>query len=105
MTTPVHTRADVLERLRAIEAEIRGLGVLRLALFGSFARSEARPGSDVDVLVEFAPDQKSFDRFMRLCDLLEERLARRVDVVTTEALSPYIGPHILAEAQDVVRAA
>lgn len=105
MTTPVHTRADVLERLRAAETEILGFGVRRLALFGSFARSEARPDSDVDVLVEFAPDQKSFDRFMRLCDLLEERLARRVDVVTTEALSPYIGPHILAEAQDVVRAA
>lgn len=105
MITPVHTRADVLERLRAAEAEIRGLGVCRLALFGSFARSEPRPDSDVDVLVEFAPEQKSFDRFMRLCDLLEERLARRVDVVTPEALSPYIGPHILAEAQDVVRAA
>ena len=55
--------------------------------------------------MEFAPAQKSFDRFMRLCDLLEERPGRRVEVVTTEALSPFIGPHILAEAQDVVRAA
>ncbi|HEX2094160.1 MAG TPA: nucleotidyltransferase family protein [Longimicrobiaceae bacterium] len=95
----------MLARLREVEAEIRDLGVCRLALFGSFARSEAGPESDVDLLVEFAPEQKSFDRFMRLCDLLEERLARRVEVVTTEALSPYIGPHILAEAQDVVRAA
>jgi len=105
MITPVRTRSDVLERLREVEEEIRGLGVRRLALFGSFARSEAGPDSDVDLLVEFAPEQKSFDRFMRLYDLLEERLARRVEVVTTEALSPYIGPHILAEAQDVVRAA
>lgn len=102
---PVRTRADVLERIREAEEEIRGLGVRRLALFGSFLRSEAGPDSDVDLLVEFAPEQKSFKRFMRLCDLLEERLARRVEVVTTEALSPYIGPHILAEAEDVVRAA
>jgi predicted nucleotidyltransferase len=105
MVTPVSTRADVLERLREVEQEIRSLGVRRLALFGSFARSEAGPESDVDLLVQFAPGQKSFDRFMRLCDLLEERLARRVELVTTEALSPYIGPRILAEAQDVVRAA
>jgi hypothetical protein len=105
MITPVRSRADVLERIREAEAEIRDLGVRRLALFGSFARSEARADSDVDLLVEFAPGQKSFDRFTRLYDLLEERLARRVELVTMEALSPYIGPHILAEAEDVVPAA
>jgi len=105
MTPPVQTRTDVLERLAAAADEIRGLGVGRLALFGSFARSEPHGESDVDLLVEFAPMQKSFDAFMRLYDLLEERLGRRVELVTTEALSPYIGPRILAEAEDVVRAA
>jgi predicted nucleotidyltransferase len=59
----------------------------------------------VDLLVEFEPDQKSFDSFVRLCNLLEERLGRTVELVTTEGLSPYIGPHILAEAEDVVRVA
>lgn len=105
MNAPVCTRSDVINRLREIEAEIRALGVRRLALFGSFARSEPRPDSDVDVLVEFFPGEKSFDRFIDLCDLLEETLARHVEVVTMEALSPHIGPYILAEAQDVVRAA
>ncbi|HEX8361411.1 MAG TPA: nucleotidyltransferase family protein [Longimicrobium sp.] len=105
MNAPACTRAEVIDRLREAEAQIRGLGVRRLALFGSFARSEPRPDSDVDVLVEFSPGEKSFDRFMGLCDLLEETLARRVEVVTMEALSPHIRPHILAEAQDVVRAA
>lgn len=105
MLTPVDSRADVLERLSEAATEIRSLGVRRLALFGSFARSEERADSDVDLLVEFVPGQKSFDRFMRLYDLLEERLGRKVELVTTEALSPFIGPHILAEAEDVVRAA
>lgn len=105
MTTPVRSRADVLERLREAEAEIRSLGMHRLALFGSFVRSEPRADSDVDLLVELAPGEKSFERFNLLFDLLEERLARRVELVTTEALSPYIGPHILAEAEDVLRAA
>ena len=105
MPTPVDTRMDVFQRLADAAEEIRGLGVRRLALFGSFVRSEARPDSDVDLLVEFVPAQKTIDRFMHLYDLLEERLGRKVELVTMEALSPYIGPHILAEAEDVVRAA
>ena len=81
------------------------MGVVRLALFGSVLREEASPDSDIDLLVEFAPGAKSFDRFMALADLLEERLGRRVELVTIEALSPFIGPRILAEAKDVLRAA
>ena len=105
MDTDVLSRDEAISRLQTVETEIRRLGVRRLALFGSVARNAARPDSDVDLLVEFAPGQKTFDRFMSLADLLEERLGRRVELVTMEALSPYIGPHILAEATDVVRAA
>src|SRR3989304_1927544 len=79
------------------------LGVRRLALFGSVLRNEARSDSDVDLLVEFAPGQKSFDRFLALCDLLETLLGHPVELVTTEALSPFLGPPILAEAADVLR--
>ena len=75
------------------------------ALFGSVVRGEARPDSDVDLLVEFVPGQKSFDRFMALSDLLERLLGYSVELVTIESLSPFIGPHILAEAADVLRAA
>lgn len=81
---------------------VRSLAVLQ-TLFGSVARGEARPDSDVDVLVEFAPGQKNIDRFLTLAELLERVLQRPVELVTPEALSPYIGPHILAEATDVVR--
>jgi predicted nucleotidyltransferase len=99
------TRDEAMNRLQAAEAQIRALGVKRLALFGSVLRNEARPDSDVDLLVEFERGQKNFDRFLALADLLELLLERRVELVTTEALSPYIGPHILAEAADVLRAA
>jgi predicted nucleotidyltransferase len=105
MTRSAPTRDETIERLRAAEAEIRQLGVRRLSLFGSVARGEARPDSDVDLLVEFGPGQKSFDRFMALSDLLERLLGHPVELVTLEALSPFIGPHILAEATDVLRAA
>lgn len=94
-----------MRRLWQAEPHIRSLGVRRLALFGSVARNEAGPESDVDFLVEFASGQKTFDRFLALADFLEELLDHPVELVTPEALSPYIGPHILSEATDVLRAA
>jgi predicted nucleotidyltransferase len=99
------TREQTIERLVASEHEIRALGVARLALFGSVLRGDARPDSDIDLVVQFSPGAKSFHHFLALSELLEERLGRRVELVTTEALSPFLGPRILAEAQDVIRAA
>ena len=102
--TPL-TREQAVARLVASEAEIRALGVDRLALFGSVVRDEARPDSDVDLLVQFAPGAKTYARFFALSELLEARLGHRVEIVTLEALSPFLGPRILAEAHDVLRAA
>jgi predicted nucleotidyltransferase len=99
------TRDETIRRLQEAEPEIRRLGVRRLALFGSVLRDQAGPESDVDVLVEFAHGAKTFERLLALSELLEQRLGRRVEVVTTEALSPFLGPRILAEAEDVLRAA
>ena len=105
MGTKALTREQAVERLLASAPEIRALGVERLALFGSVLRNEARPDSDVDLLVRFAPGAKTFKHFLALCELLESRLGRHVELVTTEALSPFLGPRILAEAVDVLRAA
>jgi hypothetical protein len=81
------------------------MGVARLGLFGSFARDEANEDSDVDLLVEFAPGGKSYDRLLALADLLEEDLGRHVELVTPESLSRHIGPHILREVRYVSLAA
>jgi predicted nucleotidyltransferase len=105
MPSPVLNRVEAVQRLAACEEEIRALGVSRLALFGSVLRGQADAGSDVDLLVQFAPGAKTYDRFLALSELLERCLSRRVELVTTEALSPFIGPRILAEAEDVLRVA
>ena len=105
MTPPVLDRTDALERLAACTDQVRALGVVRLALFGSVLRGEATVDSDVDLLVQFLPGAKSYTRFLALSELLEAQLGRPVELVTFEALSPIIGPRILAEAQDVLRAA
>ncbi len=99
------SRLDAIQRMTALEPELRRHGVRRLALFGSVLRNEAREDSDVDLLVEFAPGAKSFGRFMVVADLLETALGHPVELVTTESLSRFIGPRILAEAEDVIRAA
>lgn len=105
MTTTILTRADVEASVAAARPEILRLGVQRLALFGSVQRNEARCDSDVDVLVEFAAGQKTFDHLLALGELLEGVLGHRVELVTIESLSPYLRPYILTEAQDVLRAA
>jgi predicted nucleotidyltransferase len=98
-------RADVESRVAEAQPDIVALGVRRLALFGSVRRDAAGVGSDVDFLVEFAPGEKSYDHLLDLGDLLERILGHPVELVTPEFLSPYLRPHILADAVDVLRAA
>ncbi|MCL5280122.1 MAG: nucleotidyltransferase family protein [Planctomycetes bacterium] len=105
MADAVQIKAGVIRAILANQSAIRSLGVSRLGLFGSFARDEARADSDVDVLVEFAPGQKTFDHFIGLSFLLEEVLGRRVELITPESLSPHIGPYILKEVEYVSVAA
>lgn len=105
MDTRTLTKKQVSERVEHARARIEALGVRRLALFGSVVRGQARPDSDVDLLVQFDPEQKTLDNFMALVFLLEELLKHRIELVTTESLSPYIGPKILREAEDVLLAA
>ena len=94
----VSTKAQVLSLLEAHQQELQGFGVKRYGIFGSFARDTAiHQQSDVDMLVVFDPNQKTFDNFMHLSFFLEDLFGRSVDLITVESLSPYIGPRILDE--------
>jgi hypothetical protein len=97
----VQTKEDVLSALQSQEGRLREFGVKRCGVFGSFVSGYSASHSDVDVLVEFEPEKKTFDNFIHLAFFLEDLLGRRVDLVTLEALSPYIGPHILREVEYV----
>ncbi len=93
------TKQNILEILHQNRIRLRRLGVSRIGLFGSFVRGEQHPGSDIDLLVEFETGKKSFDVFMGLCFFLEEILEHKVEVITLESLSPYLGPYILQEVE------
>lgn len=105
MQTTINTKQDILNALHQNQSRLRALGVSRIGLFGSFVRGEQRPESDIDLLVEFEPNKKSFDVFMELSFFLEDLLQHRIELVTRESLSPYIGPHILKEVEYAALAA
>jgi predicted nucleotidyltransferase len=105
MVKKVNTKDAIVQRIMEARERLALLGVRNIGLFGSFIRGEQISLSDVDMLVEFMPEKHTFDNFMEVAFLLEELLGRKVEVVTPEALSPYIGPHILREVERVPIAA
>jgi uncharacterized protein len=105
MQTVIATKQDILSALNRNGAQLRAFGVKRIGLFGSFVRGEQHGGSDIDLLVEFEPDKKTFDAFMELSFFLDDLLSRRVELVTIESLSPHIGPYILKEVEYAALAA
>lgn len=90
-------RDEVLEILSTHQAELQELGVEHLAIFGSVARDEAGPESDVDILVEFR-GRATFDGYMELKFLLEDLLGCPVDLVTRRSLKPRLAPAVEKEA-------
>lgn len=90
-------RETVLATLKQHHVELQRLGVQSLALFGSVARDEARPDSDVDILVDLKPPV-TFDRYMDVKLFLEDHLHTHVDLVTRKALKPELKETVEKEA-------
>lgn len=88
-----------------IEAFCRNNGIRRLALFGSILRSDFRPDSDIDVLIEFIPSVKVGLAFIRMQDELSAVLGRKVDLHTPGSLSRYFKQQVMDEAEELYVAA
>ena len=88
-------RDEIMKRLAEHGEELRRHKVRRLGIFGSAARGELRPESDLDILVEL--DEKTFDGYMDLKFFWEKLFGRKVDLVMKEALKPALRAKILAE--------
>jgi uncharacterized protein len=76
---------------------LKNLGVKSLSIFGSVARDEAHPESDIDILVEFL-EPPTFDHYMDLKFYLEDHLGRSVDLVSHKMLKPQIRQTVEKEA-------
>jgi predicted nucleotidyltransferase len=81
---------ETLDLLRSLKGDLTSrYKVRRIGIFGSFARIESRPDSDVDILVDFNPGADLFD-LIELSQYLEEKIGRHVDLATPRALRPEI---------------
>jgi len=90
--------ADVILRLKSIKPNLIKIGVGNVGVFGSLSKGEAKSDSDLDILIDFQNGHENFQTLSAACDLLEESFPEvKVEVVTVNGLSPFIGPYILKE--------
>ncbi|MDP3359824.1 MAG: nucleotidyltransferase family protein [Lutibacter sp.] len=96
------TKANILKTLKSNKAKLSEFGIRNVGLFGSYVRNEQTGISDIDILIDFEPEKENFDNFMAVYDLFEKVFKNeKIEVVTINGLSPYIGPAILNEVQYV----
>jgi len=91
-------KEDIFKLIEQNKVKIKKYHVKKIGLFGSILRGEHTNESDVDLIVEFEEGKKNYDNFIELVFLLERLLKRKVDLLTIEAINPYMKPKILKEA-------
>jgi uncharacterized protein len=86
-------REEVIATLRAHEPELRRRGVLHAALFGSLARNEAGPASDIDILVDLDPEARvGVFQYVGITQYLDDLFPGPVDVANQDGLKPRVRP-------------
>jgi len=79
-------RREIFEKITQM---LKNEGAKRIAVFGSYVRGEEKPGSDIDIIVEFS-DRKSLLELVRIERELSEFLGIKVDLLTEKSISPYL---------------
>jgi predicted nucleotidyltransferase len=92
-------RDRIIATLRDHEQALRARGVRHAALFGSTSRREAKPGSDIDILVDIAPDAPvGVFEYVAITHYIADLFADRVDVVNLAGLKPLVRPNAERDA-------
>ncbi len=96
------TKEYILTILKTNKPELLKFGVTNVGLFGSYLRNEQTKDSDIDLLIDFEPGKENFDNYMAVYDIFENLFKnQKVEIVTANGLSKYIGPKILKEVMYV----
>jgi len=96
------TKSNILNILRTHKEEYSKFGIRKVGLFGSYVRNEQSDKSDIDLFIDFEPGKENFDNYMAVYDLFESIFKHeKIEIVTRNGLSPYIGPAILNEVMYV----
>jgi len=96
------TKENILAILKLHKPELSKYGVSDIGLFGSYLRDEQSDKSDIDLLIDFEPESENFDNYMAVYDIFENLFKNeKIEIVTKNGLSKYIGPKILNEVEYV----
>lgn len=93
------TKEGIFKRIEENERRIKGYGVKRLGLFGSYVRNKQKRKSDIDILVEFEKEKVTFDNYMHLKFFLEDLLGCKVDLVILDDVKRQLKAYILREVE------
>ena len=92
------TKDYIISAIKTNKQTLKKFGIRNVGLFGSYSRDEQSLKSDIDILIDFIPEMENFDNYMAVCDIFEDLFKNeKVEIVTKNGLSPYIGPRILNE--------
>ena len=91
-------KEEIFKLLKQHKEKLKNYYVIKIGLFGSVLKGDNTNESDIDFIVEFEEGKKNYDNFIELAFFLENLLQRKVDLLTIEALNPYMRPRILKEA-------
>ena len=95
------TKKDIKRLIANNSNTITNYGIKRIGLFGSWVLGQQKQNSDVDLLIEFNKDQKTYKNFIAFSDFIEKLFEKKVDLLTPESLSPHIAPYIKKEVEYV----
>jgi predicted nucleotidyltransferase len=88
----------IISTIQTHKGLLKKMGLQSVGIFGSYGSNNQSDSSDIDILIDFYPEQETFDNYMAICDYLENLFKNeKLDIVTKNGLSPYIGPKILEE--------
>jgi len=96
------TKENIIATLKFHKLALSEFGVQHIGLFGSYLSNKQSDKSDIDLLIDFEPEKENFDNYMAVYDLFEQIFKNeKIEVVTKNGLSKYIGPQILKEVEYV----
>jgi predicted nucleotidyltransferase len=92
----------ILATIKNHKSELAKFGIKDIGLFGSYVRGEQSAISDIDILIDFDPEMENYDNYMAVYDIFEQLFkTEKVELITKNGLSPYVGPSILKEVMYV----
>lgn len=96
------SKQTVQNRIKQNKEKLFHFGIDKIGLFGSYVKGEQKEESDIDIFISFQKEKETFNNFMGISYLLDEIFdGEKVEIVTKNGLSPYIGSKILEEVEYV----